>query len=124
MTEAQTVLQIEVPQDFLSSLSEWLNSQDELRGRVRPHHPPPVPGRMGAAVELLTVALGSGGTGVVLVRSLCAWLAQRRSDVSVQIKDADGRAVAVTVARARDPESVIREARSLLGSFTDGRGAE
>jgi hypothetical protein len=124
MTDAQTVLQIEVPREFLFSLSEWLNSQDELRGRVRPHRLPPAPGRMGAAVELLTVALGSGGTGVVLVRSLCAWLAQRRSEVSVQIRDADGRAVTVTVARARDPESVIRETRSLLGAFADDGGAE
>lgn len=124
MTEVQAVLQIEVPQDFLSSLSEWLSSQDELRGRVRPLSPRHEPGRMGTAVELLTVMLGSGGAGVALVRSLCAWLAQRRSDVSVLIKDADGHTVTITVARARDPESVIREARSLLGSVADGRGAE
>jgi len=124
MAKAPTVLQIEVPQDFLPSLSQWLSSEDELRGRVRPLRPPAGPGQMGATVELLTVTLGSGGAGVVLVRSLCTWLAQRRLDVSVLIKDADGRTVTVTVARARDPESVIREARSLLGSFTDRHGAE
>jgi hypothetical protein len=70
---------------------------------------------MGAAIELLTVALGSGGVGVVLVRSICTWLSQRRSEVSVSLKDADGREFQFSSKSAKqDPTEVFREASDLL----------
>jgi hypothetical protein len=113
-------LQIEVPQQYLFAVAEWLLDVQALRGRVKPARPVPRPGEMGAAVEVLTVALGSGGVGVALVRSLCTWLTQRRTDVTVKLKAADGREVTVDVQRARDPDAVIREAAALITSLTDG----
>jgi hypothetical protein len=116
---------IEVPAEYLRSLAEWLNSEDSLRGRVRAVRPAPEAGRMGAAVELLSVALGSGGAGAVLVRSMSAWLTQRRSEVSVSevsvsLKDADGREFQFSAKSAKqDPSEVFREASNL---FTVLRG--
>lgn len=75
---------------------------------------------MGGAVEVLEVALGSGGVGVVLIRALCAWLTQRRSDVTVTVTVPSGDQMRVDVKRARDPEAVIREVGSLLEHATDG----
>jgi hypothetical protein len=78
---------------------------------------------MGGAVEVLTVALGSSGAGAVLARSLCTWLVQRRSDITITITAPSGNLVRVDVARARDPESVVREVSSLLDRAAD-RSAE
>jgi hypothetical protein len=108
-------LRIEVPPELLPSLADWLNSEDVLRGRVRAVRPAPKPGEMGAAIELLTVALGSGGVGVVLVRSICTWLSQRRSEVAVSLKDADGREFQFSSkSRNLDPSDVFREASDLF----------
>jgi hypothetical protein len=114
-------LLIEVAAEDLRSLADWLNSEDALRGRVRAVRPAPEAGKMGAAVELLSVALGSGGAGAVLVRSISAWLSQRRSEVSVSLKDADGREFQFSAKSAKqDPSEVFREAS---GMFTRLRSA-
>lgn len=112
-------LQVEVPRDYLASLADWLSADDGLRGRVRPVRQAPEAGRLGVPVELLSVALGSGGVGVALIRSVCAWLSQRRSDVSVTIKDADGRLVKIDTTHATDPEAVIREAATLFTALRE-----
>jgi hypothetical protein len=104
-------LLIEVAPEYLRSLGDWLNSEEALRGRVHAVRPAPGPGEMGAAIELLSVALGSGGVGAVLVRSICAWLAQRRSEISVSLKDADGREFHFSAKSPKqDPSEVFREA--------------
>jgi hypothetical protein len=113
-------LLIEVAAEYLRSLADWLNSEDALRGRVRPVRLAPEAGKMGAAVEFLSVALGSGGAGAVLVRSISAWLTQRRSEVSVSLKDAYGREFQFSAKSAKqDPSEVFREASNL---FTVLRG--
>ena len=106
---------IEVPADDLFLLRDWLAAEDPLRGGVTPLRSNPNPGEMGGAVEVLTVALGSGGAGAVLARSLCTWLVQRRADVTIIITAPSGGQVWVDVKRARNPESVIREVSTLLG---------
>jgi hypothetical protein len=76
---------------------------------------------MGAAVELLTVALGSGGAGAVLVRSISTWLCQRHSEVSVSLKDADGREFRFSSkSRNLDPADVFREASAQFAALRDG----
>jgi hypothetical protein len=113
-------LQIEVPPELLPSLADWLSSEDVLRGRVRAARPAPKPGEMGAAIELLTVALGSGGAGAVLVRSICTWLSQRSSEISVSLKDADGREFRFSSkSRKQDPSEVFREVSALFTSLHD-----
>ena len=69
----------------LSSLLTWLQSQRELQGLVRAVSRPPSPDELGGAVELLTVALGSGGMGVVLTRALTVWLTNRKADVNLTV---------------------------------------
>jgi Effector Associated Constant Component 1 len=113
-------LQIEAPPEYVFAIAEWLSDERELRGRVRPVRQVPSQGEMGTAVDVLTVALGSGGVGVALVRSLCTWLTQRRADVTVKLKSPDGREVTVDVRRARDPDAVLREAAALIRSLADG----
>ncbi|GGO26729.1 effector-associated constant component EACC1 [Microbispora bryophytorum] len=90
-------------------LFNWLGSEDELRGRVRPQRRAPEPGEMGASVELLTVAVGSGGAVAVLIQSVCTWLTSRRTDVKVTVTAADGRRIEVDIRRAADPAAVLRE---------------
>jgi hypothetical protein len=113
-------LLLEVPPEYLRSLADWLNSEEALRGRVQPVRRAPEPGKMGAAIELLSVALGSGGAGAVLVRSISAWIAQRRSEVSVSLKDTDGREFQFSSKSAnQDPSEVFREASALFESLRD-----
>lgn len=64
---------------------------------------------MGASVELLTVAVGSGGAVAVLIQSVCTWLTSRRTDVKVIVTAADGRRIEVDIRRAADPAAVLRE---------------
>lgn len=113
-------LLIEIAPDYLRSLRDWLNNEDSLRGRVRAVHPAPEAGKMGATVELLSVALGSGGAGAVLVRSISAWLTQRQPEVSVSLKDADGREFQFSAKSAKqDPAELFREASGLFTGLRD-----
>ncbi|MFY1599451.1 effector-associated constant component EACC1 [Micromonospora sp. WMMD737] len=68
----------------LHSLFSWLQRTDELRGRVRTLPRQPGPHEMGGAVEMVSVALGSGGAGAVLVGALTTWLQTRRARISVE----------------------------------------
>jgi Effector Associated Constant Component 1 len=109
-------LRVEVPPEELASLASWLTDNESLRGRVRPQQRPPEAGRLGAVVDVLTVALGSGGVGVALVQSLCTWLRTRRPEVTITLQGADGQSLRIDLQRAHDPEALIRAAGSLLGA--------
>ncbi|MFF8104328.1 hypothetical protein ACF07S_32225 [Streptomyces sp. NPDC016640] len=102
--------------DDLRALHAWLAHEDELRGRVELRAHSPAEGDMGGAVELLAVALGSGGACAVLAQSVCTWLSQRQPDITVTVKAADGREVTIDVRRAEDPMAVVREVERLIGS--------
>lgn len=116
---------VKVEPEHLRSLAEWLSHEDALRGRVRPVREPLQPGEMGGVIELLTVALGSGGAGAMLVRSICAWLGQRRTQVSVSLKDADGREFSFSAtARNQDPAEVFAQASAMFAELRDGPGQE
>jgi hypothetical protein len=116
---------IEVAPEYRRSLADWLNSEDALRGLVRAVRPAPEAGKMGAPIELLTVALGSGGVGAVLVRSISTWLTQRRSEVSVSLKDADGREFQFTSKSTKqDPAEVFQEASSLFTTLRDNSSSQ
>ncbi len=70
----------------LASLTDWLRDEPELRGRVEAVTRPVGQNDMsGGAVELLTVALGSGGALAVLARSLNTWLRSRRPTVHLTV---------------------------------------
>lgn len=64
---------------------------------------------MGSTVELLTVALGSGGVLAVLIQSVCSWLTSRGTDIKIAVSTEDGRRIEVDVQRAADPQALLRE---------------
>lgn len=100
----------------LVSLRDWLAAEELLRGRVYFPAQSLRPGEMGAALDVLAVALGSGGAGAVLARSLSTWLVQRRADVIVRLSRKDGQDVVVEVHRSSDPQAVINSVGQLLES--------
>jgi hypothetical protein len=102
----------------LRSLWDWLRREEELRGLVRPVERPSRPGEMGAVLEALTVAVGTGGVGAVLAHSVSVWLEQRTSDLKVTITGGDGRHVELDARRVRDLQAVFREVNTLL----EGKG--
>ncbi len=90
-------------------LADWLTGNRELRGRVTRITAPPVDGQLGGGVvEVLEVALGSGGAAMVLAQSLAVWLRTRRADITITVTRA-GKQVAVSARRVSDPEAVLRE---------------
>lgn len=109
----------EASQEHLRGLRDWLAHEEALRGRLELHGDAPRPGHMGAALDVLVVALGSGGAGAVLARSLATWLIQRRVDIKVTVKSPDGGHLEVDVKRAADPERVITELHTLLARLED-----
>jgi hypothetical protein len=84
-----------------ASLWEWLRSERALTGTVRPIPEPPLDTELGGIYDLLAVALGSGGAGVALARSLTAWLQTRRPDVAISVTSPEG-TVTVDARRVRD----------------------
>jgi Effector Associated Constant Component 1 len=101
--------------DVLRSLLDWLRHEDALRGRVRAAQTPVRPGEMGGVLDVLEVALGSGGAGAVLATSVSAWLSQpRRADVTLTVTAEDGRHIELDARRVRDPAVLLREVRWLL----------
>jgi hypothetical protein len=99
----------------LRSLLDWLRHEDALRGRVRAVQTPLRPGEMGGVLDLLEVALGSGGAGAVLAASVSSWLSQpRRADVTLTVTAEDGRHIELDARRVRDPAVLLREVWWLL----------
>ena len=92
-----------------ASLWEWLRSEPDLRGCVRVAPALPGEAEMGAVVDVLTVALGSGGAGAVLASSLNTWLRQRRSDVTITVSTPGRRTVQLEARQAADPLPLLRE---------------
>lgn len=101
--------------DVLRSLLDWLRHEDTLRSRVRTAQTPVRPGEMGAGVlNVLTVALGSGGAGAVLATSVSTWLSQRHADVTLTVTAEDGRHIELDARRVRDPAVLLRTLERLL----------
>ncbi|MGD3105166.1 effector-associated constant component EACC1 [Streptomyces sp. YGL11-2] len=94
--------------DELRSLLAWLQGDDALRGRVRLEHAPISSDEMGGLVDALTVALGYGGIGVALSRSLSTWISQRRSDIKVKVTARNGQSIEVDAKRV-DAQALMRE---------------
>jgi hypothetical protein len=95
----------------ITGLWEWLRGERQLAGHVRAVPSTPAPGQLGGAVDVLTVALGSGGAGAVLARSLVAWLQSRRANVAVTVQTAT-RTVTVSAQNidAGDALDILRQA--------------
>lgn len=94
-------------------LWEWLRGERGLAGAVQAIRQPPGDRELGGVVEMLAVALGSGGAGAVLARSLTAWLQTRRPDVTVTVKTQAGTVSVET--RNLDRDQVLPVLERVLG---------
>ncbi|MFE9096931.1 hypothetical protein [Streptomyces sp. NPDC007264] len=90
----------------LAALVGWLRAERELEGAVQAVRREVSETELGSGLDVITVALGSGGVGVALAQSLSAWLRARRSDVKVTVT-ANGRTVEVDARRVSDPIGLI-----------------
>lgn len=94
--------------DELAALWRWLQEEGELRGEVMPVAGAISADELGGAIDLITVALGSGGAGVALAQSLSAWLRTRYSDVKITVS-AEGRSVELEAKHVKDVVPLLRE---------------
>jgi hypothetical protein len=79
----------------VSALRQWLSDEPEFRGRITAGDAEMSDGDMGAVVDVLVVAVGSGGALTMLVNSISAWLRQRRSEVEVELTTSTGETVRI-----------------------------
>jgi cobalamin biosynthesis protein CbiD len=70
-------------------------------------------------MDVIAVAVGSGGACAAIAQTVCAYLTQSRVDISITVRAPDGREVKVDVDRARDPLTVIRAVDQLLTPTQD-----
>jgi hypothetical protein len=95
----------------LAELGRWLAAQRGLVGRVAQ-----VQGEVGeqelsgGAVELLSVALGSGGAVSVLSGALSAWLGSRQQTIKITV---DGKSAEFPA--GTEPEVVARYLKAVKG---------
>ena len=90
------------------ALAKWLRGHRELQGRVRAIPRPPTDSELGGALDVLSVALGSGGAVAALAHSLAVWLTSRKADVKLIVKR-DGRSVELSALRVADAEALIKQ---------------
>jgi hypothetical protein len=75
----------------VTALLSWLRGERALAGRVSLIRTPPGDGELGGAIDMLTVALGSGGVAVALANCLTTWIRSRQRKVSLTIEGTGGR---------------------------------
>ena len=98
----------------LAALLEWLRGERGLAGVIREVRLPPGPGELGGAVEVLAVALGTGGAAGTLARSLFGWLRTRRPSLKVTVTKGT-RSLTVEASEVRDGD-VLSLLREILGA--------
>jgi Effector Associated Constant Component 1 len=87
--DAEILLDSDRSLDDLAALAEWLRSERTLQGRVQTVQRAPREGELGGGLELLSVALGSGGVVTAFISSLGTWMTSRRTAVTVTLKVGD-----------------------------------
>jgi hypothetical protein len=97
----------------LTGLAGWLRGERELQGNVRLVRPPAAEGTLGGALDVLAVAVGSGGMGVALAQSLQAWLRTRVSDVRLTVTVGERKAE-LDARRVGDPAALIAQILKVL----------
>ncbi len=100
----------------LAALGEWLQGEDELRGRIRATHGAIGDTELGSVVDLLTVALGAGGAGTVLASSLKTWLLTRKTTAKIIVKSG-GRLVTLDIQTADEVAPLLEQ---ILKAGDDG----
>jgi len=94
--------------EYTAALAHWLNDESELRGAVRQVAAPIVDTELGSVAYTLTVALGAGGGGTVLARSLTVWLQTRRTSAKLTV-ECEGRTVTLDLKSTHDMQPLLRQ---------------
>ncbi|MEV5653722.1 hypothetical protein [Streptomyces sp. NPDC052291] len=98
--EAQITVTDSAERMHLESLDSWLRMDSSFRGRTKLSGTPSE-NDLGTAVELLTVAIGSGGVISVLAASLSSWFQQpKRTDITLKVTRPNGKSVEIHARRA------------------------
>jgi hypothetical protein len=92
--------------DDIISLASWLRREGQLQGHVGLPHRPPEDTELGAAFELITVAIGSGGLATVLAGSLSTWL-QHRSKVRIKITR-EGQTIEIDAQNIQNAQDLVQ----------------
>jgi hypothetical protein len=102
------------PVEGAAELLEWFRQEPVLRGLIKPAPGEPRAGELGTALDVISVAVGSGGVVSALAGSLKVFLAQRRrAEVRIVIRRPDGRQVEVDAKHIDDVAGLLRR---VLGS--------
>jgi hypothetical protein len=91
-----------------NELTAWLNGNRVFCGHVTRKTSRPAEGQLGGVIEMLTVALGSGGAGAVLAQSLTEWLRNRRTDITIIVTHRE-KTVVVRAQGISDPQPVLQD---------------
>lgn len=88
----------------LESLETWLRLDPSFRGRTNLAGTPSE-SDLGTGIELLAVAIGSGGVISVLATSLSTWIQQpKKSDITLKVTGPTGNTVEIDAKRATPQE--------------------
>ncbi|WP_344893169.1 effector-associated constant component EACC1 [Actinomadura meridiana] len=101
----------------LVALHDWLRGEAELAGFVKLGRRAAGAEELGGVLDVVTVAVGSGGVAAVLAQSLPTWIRSRRPAVKVTITSPNGRTLELEAAEAADAERLIMD---LLRQVDDG----
>nr|WTB32606.1 hypothetical protein OG781_26820 [Streptomyces sp. NBC_00830] len=101
--------------DEVLSLQRWLSGHDDFAGRTRLCRDGPEPGQMGAVLETITVAAGSGGAVTALIGTLSVWMRNRGAKITATVKKGN-RSVTITADRVRAAE--MAQLQEMVAEFS------
>ncbi|WP_147449417.1 effector-associated constant component EACC1 [Actinomadura pelletieri] len=90
-------------------LLEWLRADRRLAGHVRARRRAPGPEELGGALDVVMVAVGSGGVAAALAQTLPAWIQSRRPQVKFILTTRNGDRVELETADAAEASRLIAE---------------
>ncbi|MFJ8932024.1 hypothetical protein ACIRLA_36185 [Streptomyces sp. NPDC102364] len=102
----------------LAALAGWLRAERELESTVQVLRANVGGTELGSGLDVISVAVGSGGIGVALAQSLSAWLRTRRADIKVTVT-ANGRTIEIDAKRVKDSAGLITQALSAAADDTE-----
>lgn len=92
-----------------AALLQWLRTDRRLVRHVRLQRRTPGAEELGGALDVLMVAVGSGGIAAVLAQSLPTWLQSRRPAVKITLTTAAGDSVELQSTDASQAPQIIEE---------------
>lgn len=93
----------------LAELIGHLRTERGLAGLVRAERSAVGPEDLGGALDVVAVAIGSGGVVAVLAQSLSGWVKSRRPPVKFTLSTRDGLTLELEATADADADRLIRE---------------